>query len=297
MLNYIWGGLIILSLVFAVGNDVQDYINQTYENGRVRNAQLLVVPSETETAFKSAIALNKDTVWASVHPKTQELRFSETSQLPEIFQAVWKQVRAKESEPLRATIKTWDKQTGELTFVLPAVHFVKLKAITKAAFDTATTAVELAIGLIGVMAFWLGLMQIAEKSGMIESLVKVVQPVLHFLFPDIPKNHPALGSISLNLTANMLGLGNAATPLGIKAMEELQTLNAEKDTATDSMIMFLTMNTASVQLVPPVTLIALMGMGVGEILPAIILTTMVSLTIGIVAAKWFAKKQRKGLRS
>ncbi len=175
------------------------------------------------------------------------------------------------------------------------MHFVKLKAITKAAFDTATTAVELAIGLIGVMAFWLGLMKIAEKSGMIESLVKVVQPVLHFLFPDIPKNHPALGSISLNLTANMLGLGNAATPLGIKAMEELQALNKDKETATDSMIMFLTMNTASVQLVPPVTLIALMGMGVGEILPAIILTTIVSLTIGIVAAKWFAKRQKKAL--
>ncbi|TNE69465.1 nucleoside recognition protein [bacterium] len=142
------------------------------------------------------------------------------------------------------------------------------------------------------MAFWLGLMEIAEKSGIIENLVKVVQPILHFLFPDIPKNHPALGTISLNLTANILGLGNAATPLGIKAMEELQTLNDDKETATDSMIMFLTMNTASVQLVPPVTLIALMGVGVGEILPAIILTTVISLAVGVITAKWFAKKHK-----
>lgn len=293
MLNYIWGGLIILSLVFAVGNDIQDYIHQTYENGKLRHAHLLIKSPPNESSFKTKLVLYKDTTWVSVHPKTLELRFIETSHLPDMFQTIWKHTRAKESEPLRAVIKNWDHQSGELTFILPAVHFVKLKAITKAAFDTAKTAVELAIGLIGIMAFWLGLMQIAERSGLIESLVKVVQPVLHYLFPDIPKNHPALGTISLNLTANMLGLGNAATPLGIKAMEELQELNGEKDTATDAMIMFLTMNTASVQLVPPVTLIALMGTGVGEILPGIIITTVISLIVGIIAAKWFAKRAKK----
>jgi spore maturation protein A len=119
--------------------------------------------------------------------------------------------------------------------------------------------------------------------------VKLVQPVLRPLFPEVPEGHPALGMIALNLTANVFGLGNAATPFGIKAMEELQTLNPSEDTATNSMVMLLAINTASVQLVPPVLLLALMGLQINQLIFAIILTTGLSLVVAIVAAKVYGR--------
>jgi spore maturation protein A len=167
-----------------------------------------------------------------------------------------------------------------------------MRAIAAAALSMAELAVELALGLIGVLALWMGLLQIAEKAGIINSVVRVTQPILRPLFPDIPKGHPAMGMIVLNLTANMLGLGNAATPLGIKAMEELQTLNEEKETATDSMVMLLAMNTASVQLVPPVLLVALMGLQINQLIFAIIIVTGISLIVAITAAKLLSKTRR-----
>src|SRR5690606_3311363 len=148
-----------------------------------------------------------------------------------------------------------------------------MHAIAEAAFDFAETAATLALGLIGVLALFLGLLKIAEASGLIDSLVRFTQPVFRPLFPEIPEGHPALGMIVLNLTANMLGLGNAATPLGIRAMEELQELNPQKDTATNSMVMLLALNTASVQLVPPTLLVAVMGLQVNELILPIILVT------------------------
>ncbi|NOZ11491.1 MAG: nucleoside recognition protein [Gammaproteobacteria bacterium] len=153
-------------------------------------------------------------------------------------------------------------------------------------------AVKLAIGLAGIMALWLGLMQIAEKSGLILVFVKLLRPLLRWLFPDIPKDHPALGSISLNLAANVLGLGNAATPLGIKAMQQLQSLNTQKDQASNAMCMFLALNTSSVQLLPPVTLIALMGTQVSELIIPIILATTASTLVAVTAAKLYARPGR-----
>jgi spore maturation protein A len=150
-------------------------------------------------------------------------------------------------------------------------------------------AIKLAIGLIGIMALWLGLMQIAEKSGLIKHMVKRVQPLLRWLFPNIPKNHPAFGSISMNMAANILGLGNAATPLGIKAMQQLQSLNPHKNKASDDMCMFLALNTSSVQLLPPVTLIALMGTRVSELIIPIILATSCSTIVAVLVAKFYAR--------
>lgn len=122
--------------------------------------------------------------------------------------------------------------------------------LTKVCWDKAKVAVELCIGLIGLMALWLGLMKIAEEGGLVSFLARLVRPIMGVLFPRIPKEHPALGAMLMNIAANMLGLDNAATPLGLKAMKELQTLNPEKDTATDDMIMFLAINTSSVTLIP-----------------------------------------------
>ena len=148
---------------------------------------------------------------------------------------------------------------GPAGVVFEPVRFVKLNAIAAAALDFAKTGAEIALGLIGVLALFLGLLKIAEDAGIVFALVKLVRPILRPLFPEVPPDHPALGMIALNLTATVFGLGNAATPFGIKAMEELQKLNPSKDTATNSMVMLLAINTAGVQLVPPVLLLALMG--------------------------------------
>jgi spore maturation protein A len=117
----------------------------------------------------------------------------------------------------------------------------------------------------------------------------VSEPVIRPLFPEIPKGHPALAHIVLNLSANVLGLGNAATPMGIKAMEALQELNPRKDTATNSMVMLLAINTASVQLVPPVLLVAIMGLQINRLFFPIVICTALSLVIGVLAARWLGR--------
>jgi len=122
--------------------------------------------------------------------------------------------------------------------------------IISGTFDSAKVAAEISLGLIGLMAFWLGIMKIGEKGGMIQVFAKAVGPFFHKLFPEIPKNHPAFGSILMNFSANMLGLDNAATPLGLKAMKELQELNPDKETATNAQIMFLVLNASSLTLIP-----------------------------------------------
>jgi spore maturation protein A len=166
---------------------------------------------------------------------------------------------------------------------------VKLTAIASAALSFAQTAAEIALGLIGVLALFLGLLKIAEEAGIVQALVRFVRPVLRPLFPGIPADHPALGMIALNLTANVFGLGNAATPFGIKAMQELQKLNPSEDTATNAMVTFLAINTASVQILPPVLLIALMGLQINQLVIPIILATGLSLVVAITAAKLYEK--------
>jgi len=123
-------------------------------------------------------------------------------------------------------------------------------AMTQATFDSAKTGFDISIGLTGVLTLWLGLMKVGEAGGAIAVLAKVVSPFFRRLFPEVPPDHPALGSIIMNFSANMLGLDNAATPLGLKAMNELQTLNPEKDTATNAQIMFLVLNTSGLTLIP-----------------------------------------------
>jgi spore maturation protein A len=125
-----------------------------------------------------------------------------------------------------------------------------LGKVTKGAIDAAELAVKISIGLIGVMALWLGIMRIAEEAGMIKKLGFLVRPLTKRLFPSIPQDHPAIGAMIMNIAANMLGLSNAATPLGLKAMDELQKLNKDKETASNDMIMFLVINTSAITLIP-----------------------------------------------
>jgi spore maturation protein A len=124
------------------------------------------------------------------------------------------------------------------------------KRLTDATLEAATLAVEICLGLIGFMALWLGLLSIARDAGLVDAFARLMRPLVRWLFPGIPNGHPAQGAILMNLSANMLGLDNAATPMGLKAMTELQTLNPVKDTATNSMVMFLAINNSSVTIIP-----------------------------------------------
>tara|TARA_A100001037_G_C15110125_1_gene618527 strand:+ start:498 stop:1094 length:597 start_codon:yes stop_codon:yes gene_type:complete len=170
-----------------------------------------------------------------------------------------------------------------------------IDAVTEAAIDMAKVAVNLAIGLIGIMAMWLGVMKIAEESGLIRLIAKGLRPITIRLFPDVPADHPAIGSIVLNMSANILGLGNAATPLGLKAMEELQELNPNKDTATNAMATFLALNTSSVQLILPATVVALMGSYSSQIFLTTIFATSMSTIAAIIAVKFLEKRKRFGI--
>lgn len=157
------------------------------------------------------------------------------------------------------------------------------EAVTRGAVESAGGAVQIAIGLVGIMTLWLGMMRIAEAAGLVSLVGRALRPVLRWLFPDVPAEHPAAGAIVLALAANMLGLNNAATPLGIKAMEELQTLNPDKDTASNAMVTLMAVTTAGVQLVPA-TMIGILAAAGSTNPTAIIAPTIVATFIGTVAA-------------
>lgn len=154
------------------------------------------------------------------------------------------------------------------------------------------TAVKISFSLIGIMAFWLGMMRIAEKSGLVKILSRLLEPIAKILFRDIKKDSPAIGDISMSVAANALGLTNAATPIGLKVMRELQEENSQKDSASDSMCMFLAMNTAGFQLIPATVIAVLVGVGAKNpseiILPTLIVTTL-SFVIAIAAAMLLQK--------
>jgi spore maturation protein A len=156
-------------------------------------------------------------------------------------------------------------------------------AVTKAAVDSATSAVQIAIGLVGIMTLWLGIMRIAEAAGLVSLVGRALRPLIGWLFPEVPAGHPAGGAVVLALAANVLGLNNAATPLGIKAMEELQALNPDKDVATNAMVTFMAVTTSGVQLIPA-TMIGVLAAAGSTSPTAIIAPTIAATFIGTVAA-------------
>jgi spore maturation protein SpmA len=168
----------------------------------------------------------------------------------------------------------------------------RLNEVTAGAFDGAKTAVTIALGLIGVMALWLGVMRLAERAGLVQRIAAGLRPIMRRLFPDVPPEHPAMGSMLMNMAANMLGLGNAATPLGLRAMRDLETLNPRPGVASNAMCTFLAINTASVQLIPA-TAIALLA-AAGSMRPTAIvrtalLATLCAATVAITSAKILGK--------
>lgn len=158
----------------------------------------------------------------------------------------------------------------------------RLDKVVNAMLTASNTAVEVALSLIGIMAFWLGIMRIAEKSGLVKIISKILYPITKFIFKDIKPESPAIGDIAMSVTANALGLTNAATPIGLKVMKELQEENPQKEKATDTMCMFLGMNTAGFQIIPATVIAILVGFGATKpteiILPTLIVTTLSFLT-------------------
>lgn len=166
--------------------------------------------------------------------------------------------------------------------------------VNEAIFESANEAVTLSIGLISVLVFWLGIMKIAEEAGILSILARLFRPIVVRLFPDIPKDHPAIGYILSNFTANIFGLGNAATPMGIKAMEQMKQLSGD-DTASRSMITFLALNTSSLTLIPTTVIAIRMqynSVSPTEIVGATILATLVSSLSAIVIDRFFHYKSK-----
>lgn len=162
--------------------------------------------------------------------------------------------------------------------------------IVDSTFDSSKNAFEISLGLTGVLALWLGIMKIGEKAGMVGLLAKVLSPVFTKLFPDIPKNHPAIGSIFMNIASNMLGLDNAATPTGLKAMQQMQELNPKKDTATNPMIMFLVLNTSGLTIIPTTILAFRASYGAAQptdvFIPILLATTVATIAGLTITALW-----------
>jgi spore maturation protein A len=168
----------------------------------------------------------------------------------------------------------------------------RIDEVVHAVTDSAKLGFEIALGLAGIMSLWLGIMSIATESGLVTLLGKLLRPILRRLFPDIPMEHPAMGAITMNIAANMLGLANAATPFGLLAMKELQTLNEHAKVATNSMCTFLAINTSSIQLIPATAIAYLAANGAtnpSSVIVSSLIATTVSTVVAIISVKKLAK--------
>jgi spore maturation protein A len=171
--------------------------------------------------------------------------------------------------------------------------------ITRGILKGAESGVSVSFGLISILVFWLGLMKIAEEAGLVQSLAKLLRPIARFLYPSVPVNHPAMGSILANMSANILGLGNAATPLGLKAMKELQLLNPDPDQASDAMCTLLAINTASLTIIPATVIAIRLQYGSAnptEIVGATIIATFLGTSSAVLFDRFFRYRDRRKRR-
>src|SRR6266850_3902192 len=223
------------------------------------------------------------------------------------IQSVWRRQDREGNHKSAGRARRQRLKTGVLNYIWLALVLLavaiggwndRLKDVTGGALDGAKTAVTIALGLIGIMALWLGVMRLAERAGLVQRIAYGLRPLMRRLFPEVPPDHPAMGSMLMNMAANMLGLGNAATPLGLRAMRDLETLNPHPGTATNAMCTFLAINTASVQLIPTTAIAILVAAGSTRptaIVGTALLATLCAATTAIIAVKtleklpWFAR--------
>jgi len=310
MLNYIWISLIAIGIFVAVGNDVRDEVQNTYRNGIPLEATFTVDRSATgqRTTWEGELVMSAGAFneFYGIRTAASEVRQPAViSTLPSGESSImlpigtstpdhWKEMAktATSKDRLMGTVQSMqisaDGRSSTVRILLEPIRFVKIKAVTQAALDYASTAVTIAIGLIGIMALWLGVMKVAEEAGLLIVVTRLLTPVTRRLFPDVPSDHPAVSAMIMNIAANMLGLSNAATPLGLKAMEELNKLNPKLGTATNAMVTFLAINTGGLILIPA-TAIAVRA-AAGSANPGIIVGTSIfgagcATVAGVVAAK------------
>ena len=317
MLNYIWLGLIVIGVLVAVVSDVRDLKSDRFQNdteilvtinlepsvdflltsGQHYPCTIVITSKEYAVAYGVGTPEAGDVIQKGVLTASDDDRGLLTITMDEHTPAAWKERVSfqKNASTLLARVRweSHDQSTGQARISFDPIKFVKMNAVTNdGIIKYAKTAVELAIGLIGIMALWLGIMKIAEQSGLVAQLAGLLKPLTTRLFPDVPPDHPAMGAMIMNIAANMLGLANAATPLGLKAMEELNKLNKKLGTATDAMCTFLVINTSSVQLIPA-TVIAIRAASGStnptEILGPVSVATTVNTIIGVATVKLLAK--------
>lgn len=313
MLNYIWVALILLGVSAALTADIINNSNNKYRNNTPfpifislnDNSKLeegnqdvkVLVSAEDFNKFygysiKSDLVLNANLNYKK-KSGTGFIKIITDKSFPEI----WKEMAeaSGEKDDLTGPIKI-KKQISEKLFgaqiKFENVSFNKMKDVTNAVLNYAGTAVTIAIGLIGIMALWLGVMKVAEEAGLIRKIANFLKPFTHRLFPEIPSDHPAMSSIIMNISANMLGLGNAATPFGLKAMEDMEEINPNKGTASNSMVTFLAINTAGLTLIPATAIAVRAASGSSN--PAIIIGTSIfgafcATVAGVSAAKFIEK--------
>ncbi len=314
MLNYIWLSLIVLGIASALYIDLSDISTGKYHNNEPVTIILEIqspLLKDTNAVYEGiAIISAKD--YNSLYSDSLERDFNLpviltvnekdkksiiTLKINNSTPALWREM-AKASgneDELLADINfihTDNPYKISASIILAPVSFTMMKKVTKEAIGKAGVAVKIALGLIGIMALWLGVMKVAEDAGLIAKLANMIKPITKKLFPEIPSDHPAIGAMLMNISANMLGLGNAATPFGLKAMDELDKLNPEKGTATNAMVTFLAINTAGLTLIPATAIAVRAAQGSAD--PAIIIGTSIfgascATIAGIVAAKLFEK--------
>lgn len=315
MLNYIWLSLIIIGIFVALSNDISDISTDKFRNGKEFSATILfdepIEKFEPTQKYLSTVTISgiefgkfyetdeqndftQKAVLTFSSGNTGVLNILINEQTPQL----WKQLaqsQKKDGGKIQGNFKLIkiSPNAYKATVVFDPVKFTKLNSVTNDGIVRyAITAVELAIGLVGIMALWLGIMKIAEASGLITKIAVFLKPVTTRLFPDVPPEHPAMGAMIMNISANILGLANAATPLGLKAMEELNKLNRKLGTATDAMCTFLVINTSNVQLIPATVIAIRAAAGSAnptEIIGPVIVATTVSTIVGVTVVKLLAK--------
>lgn len=314
MLNYIWLSLIVLGVGVALYSDLRDISANTYHNGEEYDVAITILkpadlPLKPRQQYQCTFSLDAERYrstfgdLAGIFIQRAELIPGAGGQgvlhiiLDDETPNVWKEISRlqKTGDHLLAHVgwQTTADPVISAKLLLDPVTFVKMNAVTNdGIIKYAKTAIELAIGLIGIMALWLGIMKIAEQSGLVATLAKALRPLTTRIFPDVPADHPAMGAMIMNISANMLGLSNAATPLGLKAMAELNKLNNKLGTATDAMCTFLVINTSNVQLIPATVIAIRAASGSAnptEILGPVLAATFITLILGIVIVKLLAR--------
>ncbi len=313
MLNYVWLALLFLGIVSATYLDISDFSSNKYNNNKPLGAEIYFDKDDIKDSEKvsAQLKISSEKFAGFYKTKTSDDILTNITLSPadkngdrQFFilisdksPAVWKEIAplAGKDNDLSGKIivkKQPDKNIYTAQLYFEEISFVWLKKVTNDAIKIAQTAVEIALGLIGIMALWLGVMKVAEEAGLIKIIAGALKPITKRLFPEVPHDHPAIGSMVMNISANMLGLGNAATPFGLKAMEELDKLNPNKGTATNSMVTFLAINTAGMTLIPATAIAVRAAQGSAN--PTVIIGTSIfgafcAVVVGLTAAKLFER--------